>query len=138
MWLNGCLIPQLGSRWVHYTQIRDYLRVPIDDRQLLHQLSFSLSSSLRSLPLSFFVSPSYKHSRNTQQSEEDDRLAGEEISASGRMALADFLLGTSDVTSPASASVGRVGSLATVMEEGPLTGALALLMASALLGLFGR
>ncbi|CAM9511658.1 unnamed protein product, partial [Hapterophycus canaliculatus] len=56
--------------------------------------------------------------------EDDERLAGEEISASGRMALADFLLGTSDVTSPASAAAVRVGSLATVMEEGPLAGAL--------------
>lgn len=45
-----------------------------------------------------------------------------EISARGRMALADFLLGTSDMTSPAGG--GRTGGLATVMEEGSPRGAL--------------
>ncbi|CAM9670281.1 unnamed protein product, partial [Scytosiphon promiscuus] len=75
--------------------------------------------------------------RTLQAHDDDEPLAGEEISASGRMALADFLLGTSDVTSPASAAPGRVGSLATVMEEGPLTGALLPpTIASTLLGFF--
>lgn len=50
--------------------------------------------------------------------EEGHEAKHKEISARGRMALADFLLGTSDMTSPSSAAAGRVGGLPTVMEEG--------------------
>ena len=53
--------------------------------------------------------------------QEEHEAQHKEISARGRMALADFLLGTSDMTSPSSA--GRVGGLPTVMEEASPTGA---------------
>ncbi|CAN0287748.1 unnamed protein product, partial [Ectocarpus fasciculatus] len=55
--------------------------------------------------------------------QEEHEAKNKEISARGRMALADFLLGTSDMTSPTSAS-GRIGgALPTVMEEGSPRGA---------------
>lgn len=54
--------------------------------------------------------------------QEEHEAQHKEISARGRMALADFLLGTSDMTSPSSAG-GRLGGLPTVMEETSPTGA---------------
>lgn len=58
--------------------------------------------------------------------QEEHEAQHKEISARGRMALADFLLGTSDMTSPTGG--GRAGGLATVMEEGSPRGEFDLLL----------
>lgn len=90
----------------------------------------SSSSSFFSLSCLFFschVRPQMIQSKQAKRAEfealqEEHEAKHKEISARGRMALADFLLGTSDMTSPASGG-GRTGGLATVMEEGSPRGA---------------